>query len=684
MNSSKAIIRLSALFSVLIWIVLVFTDLTILFNISNDLRPGINIQVPRILFNLFIVAIFIFYKFRIEKAESINFVDLLWKVFATGLLTTIISLVFVLFTVLLGNTRLVESVLFKDFVYLVNLAMLTTLLVSTFIIWKRLILYQKSKLLLKAWSVFEYSLLAGLIYSVIPIPELRQFSLAYLIFLILLGLFLSANLKWVAYLNFKQKLKSLLLIVLAMLYLGYFTATIYNLYSSDFEPITSIIGNIFIVALLAFVFIYAIFSFLVILFNLPTSSVFEQKLEEVVNFQRLSQSIQTEQSEEQVYTILLESSMSTVFASAGWLEINEGMDESKIYSQNISNDEIEEVKEHIKSNKIKGILDHGSDKTRGTTKYLSALKGTRFRSILAYPIKIKDRQIGILALLKDVSDGFNKEMAKIISTFANQAGISIENFRLLSQALENERYKEEVKIAKRVHNNLLPETLESNDDTELVAFSAAADEVGGDYYDTFKINDHKFAIIIGDVSGKGTSAAFHMSQMKGVFHSLSQLNLNPEEFLVKANAALSLCLDKTSFITLSYFILDSETKTIDFARAGHCPTLYYNADERNTEYFKNKGLGLGIIRSNDFCKYVEVSEIKYKPGDIMLLYTDGITEAKNRKGEEFGYRRLEETLQESAEREPKEIQKYLIDKLYDFSGTEAIDDDYTTMIVKFK
>src|SRR5690606_22870988 len=119
-------------------------------------------------------------------------------------------------------------------------------------------------------------------------------------------------------------------------------------------------------------------------------------------------------------------------------------------------------------------------------------------------------------------EGFNKEMTKIVSTFANQAGISIENFRLMEEALQNERYKEELKIAKTVQKSLLPTNLDQDDDFEVAAFSESADEVGGDYYDTHRISARLIALIIADVSGKGTTAAFHMSQMKGIFHSLAQ------------------------------------------------------------------------------------------------------------------------------------------------------------------
>jgi serine phosphatase RsbU (regulator of sigma subunit) len=226
--------------------------------------------------------------------------------------------------------------------------------------------------------------------------------------------------------------------------------------------------------------------------------------------------------------------------------------------------------------------------------------------------------------------------------------------------------------------------LDANEDFEISAFSVAADEVGGDYYDSFKVNDNKIALIIGDVSGKGTSAAFHMSQMKGIFHGLAQLDLPPEDFLIKANKAINTSLDKTSFVTISYFILDRTEKKVKFARAGHCPTLYYDKEKKRASYFTNKGLGLGIVRDDSYAKYVQQRDFSYQSGDILILYTDGITEASNFKAEEFGYDRLSDIIDKNAALDVEELQKKIISDLYEFCGQSELDDDYTTVIVKFK
>jgi serine phosphatase RsbU (regulator of sigma subunit) len=441
--------------------------------------------------------------------------------------------------------------------------------------------------------------------------------------------------------------------------------------------------HIFNIALLAFVGLYCIFSFLVIAFNLPTSSAFEQKLEEVVNFQRLSQSIQTEQNEESVYNILLDSSVSSVSADAAWLEIKTSGGETRMFTKNITDKEAQAIRMYFKEKNISGILNSAQDKTRNIAKHLSSIKGVRFKSITSFPIYVKGDAIGSISLLKELPEGFNKEMTRILSAFSNQAGISIENFRLMEEALQNERYKEELKIAKMVQKSLLPQKLESDNDFEITAFSESADDVGGDYYDTLRISETEVALIIADVSGKGTTAAFHMSQMKGIFHSLAQGERNPHEFMSKANRALMFCLERGSFISSAYFVVNTETKVIHYSRAGHCPVLYYYAANNKTEFLKDKGAALGMLKSPSYSKMIESRCINYRPSDVIVLYTDGITEARNDKNEEFGQDRLAQALQEVAEKSSLEIQEYIIRKLYDFTGTTNINDDYTTMIIKF-
>ena len=613
-----------------------------------------------------------------------NFPDMLWRVFVTGLLATIVSLGIKFFYYVFQDNAVSKNPLIINLLYHINAGLIIAFLTSTFIVWKRLILYQKTKALLLGWTYFEYCLAGFILF------DLFYFSLGNLIFYILLliglifGLTLSFNLKWVAYLNFRQKWRSLLFIILLVIYLIYFIDGILNPIGKD-HLMLDLANHLFVLSLAGFIFIYSITSFLVVLFNLPTSSVFEGKLQEIINFQRLSQSAPKGKTENEIYEILLDSSLSAVFTNSGWVEVmDEKREKTVLITKNIEKHSILNIKNAIRSNFLKNVLRFEASEYRTRiSNLIENLKRLHYRGIIIYPIFSKNTQVAYMALVSEVEDSFNREMLDILKTFINQASISVENLRLIQDALENERYQEELKIASKVQESLLPVEKINNDYFHLTGMSITADEVGGDYYDYFSLSDERFAVIMADVSGKGTSAAFHMSQMKGIFHSLVQL-LDPKKFIVQANDALSRCLDKSSFVTVSYLIIDCFDKTVQFARAGHCPTLYYNNITSQTVYYKNKGLGLGILRNSNFNKYVQVNELTYLPGDILVLYTDGIVEATNDENEQFGYVRLEESVKRHANLGAQEIQDEILNDLHTFCAKSKIDDDYTLLVIRFK
>ena len=618
----------------------------------------------------------------ITKADSLNFTDLLWKVFITGLITTLISLAIKFFFTLFANSTLVESPLTINFFYNILIGLVVIFMISTMVVWKRLILYQKSKNLLQLWSFFEIALLAALFFDFLGLSYGDNIFSVALVVLGSFSLILIFNLKWVAYLNFKQKWKGILFILLSTIYLYHFLLNL-AYFSSTEVLIIDLFDRVFTWGLFGFLFLYAIISILVTLFNLPTSSVFEQKLKEALDFQKLSQSIPRGETKDQTYEILLESSMSAVFADAAWLEVREESSTTQVI-RNLKDEDINVIKSAIKGETIKEILNLSLKGEASPGRLTDGLKHPQFKSIIALPIMVQNKQVGFIVLLNEVSEAFNREMVNIITTFVNQASISLENLSLIQESIENERYKEQLKIAKNVQKSLLPTSLINNDHLTMAAFSMAADEVGGDYYDILEYQKNRFSLIIGDVSGKGTSAAFQMAQMKGIFHSLASQGVSPEEFNIKANIALSQCLEKTSFITATYFDIDTTKNILHFSRAGHCPSLFYCKSENSVNYLTCDGMGLGMVRNSNYADYVHSNTVNYHAGDTLLLYTDGITEAKNPEGEQYGSERLKQAFTAHASKAPDQVKEGIKKDLSEFIGEMIIDDDYTLVAVQFK
>jgi phosphoserine phosphatase RsbU/P len=675
--------KVSLLVAILTWLALLFVDITRIFGIMNQLDSGISEEVSFILELLFFITVYLFYNYNINKNENNDFLNLIWRGASTGLLASGISLLIGLFYLLLGDSRLAQDPLLRNFFYHINFALITLFLISCSLLWKHLILYQKSKKVVQQWQAFEILLLISMFFIFINRNTFDYSFIFGFVFLIIFSISLSVNLKWIPYLTFKEKWKSILFLLTILVCIAYLYLQLIS-YSDSDQIIVNLSDNLFLHALAAFVFIYSLFSFLVTLFTLPTSSVFEQKLIEAINFQRLSQSIKPGENENQVLDILIDSSMSASYADAGWFEINDSSGTlTYIHLRFINSDLREEVHEAITGSKS-FVEFQWSGKHKENRIYQGRIQHPQFKSALVVPLMVYQETIGKMFLVKEVKDGFNKEMINIISTFVGQACISVENHRLLNEAIKNERYKEELKIAQRVQRSLLPTTLHHDTTFEICAFSEAADEVGGDYYETQMLDEDSYAVIIGDVSGKGTSAAFHMSQMKGIFHSLVQLKPSPAEFITKANKALSQCLEKNHFVTTAYYLLDTRKKSIRYSRAGHCPALFFNNNEGTCTYLNLDGLGLGIVRNHLFEKYVFETEFTYNSLDILVLFTDGIVEAKNIEHEEFGYDRLKTVVEKNSLLSAPEIQQNIISSVYQFIGQTTIpDDDYSLLVIKF-
>lgn len=207
-------------------------------------------------------------------------------------------------------------------------------------------------------------------------------------------------------------------------------------------------------------------------------------------------------------------------------------------------------------------------------------------------------------------------------------------------------------------------------------------EVGGDYYDFFETGDDKFGFVIADVSGKGISAAFIMAEVKGIFETLSRIIDSPKEILVKANQVLRETLSRSSFVSALYGVIDLKNEKLYLARAGHCPALLV----RNSAVleFKPEGMGLGLASNDFFEKTIQAQEIDLKDNDTLILYTDGITEAKNKELDDFGDKRLSKIVIDNADKSADDIANKIIHDVTVFSSSHSQYDDITLVILKWK
>ena len=276
------------------------------------------------------------------------------------------------------------------------------------------------------------------------------------------------------------------------------------------------------------------------------------------------------------------------------------------------------------------------------------------------------------------------QLGQLAESFNSMTG-SIED--LLQQKAEKERLEQELKIAREIQMSLLPQGSLRIPGLALTGHCEPAREVGGDYYDFLPLDEHRLGVLIADVAGKGTSAALYMAELKGVMFSLSQLHRSPRALLIAADRILSRHLAKSSFITITYAVVDLKARTLTYARAGHCPLIYMPgayARPREVQILAPDGLVLGLQIDNGemFKRLLEEVTLPLGPGDLFVLFTDGITEAMNPAEEYFGEQRLGALIQQQAHLPFEELRERILREVGGFVGGAAQQDDMTMLLLK--
>ena len=311
--------------------------------------------------------------------------------------------------------------------------------------------------------------------------------------------------------------------------------------------------------------------------------------------------------------------------------------------------------------------------------------------------------------LGDLADSFNSMTA------------SVED--LLHEKAEKERMEQELRIARQIQMSLLPQGPLKLEGLSVTAHCEPAREVGGDYYDYLPLGDSRVGIIIADVAGKGTSAALYMAELKGLMLSLSRLHSSPRQLLVDANRIIAEHLDARSFITMTYAVIDMRARTLTYARAGHCPLMYLpgrgprepgsgirdsGSETRDLEFgTRDSGaaassllsavatprrvqvqapdglvLGLKIDKGERFNSLLREVILPLGAGDLVLLFTDGVTEAMNADGEPFGEERLAAVIEEHGDLPFEELRERILREIRAFVGNTGQHDDLTFVLLK--
>lgn len=247
---------------------------------------------------------------------------------------------------------------------------------------------------------------------------------------------------------------------------------------------------------------------------------------------------------------------------------------------------------------------------------------------------------------------------------------------------ERVRMAKELEIARRVQMSLLPKSSPSAIGYDIAGTCIPAMEVGGDYYDFVNLGSRKIGIAIGDVSGKGVPAAIYMTLTKGILQSHAEENVSPKRVLSKVNNLMYRTIDRNSFVSMFYAILDLEERRIRFARAGQCPVIVAQHEDLPGTFLTPKGMALGLEVGTVFDSVLEEQELELRTGEVLVFYTDGFTEAMNEANEEFGETQLVEAIRRHRHKPAKDIINGICDDVTAFTKGWQQHDDMTMVVVK--
>lgn len=300
------------------------------------------------------------------------------------------------------------------------------------------------------------------------------------------------------------------------------------------------------------------------------------------------------------------------------------------------------------------------------------------RSVLAVPLGVSEKVFGIIYADSPIAEGrFTEDHLKVLTTLASVAAIRVENTKLIEERLERERLERELALASEIQQRFQPTAPPFVRGYELQGISFPCYEIGGDYYDFIERDDGRLVIALGDVSGKGTAAALLMSSLHAAVHAQSGSHDSLVETISAVNRYLADNIPANRFVTLFYAELDPESGALSFLNAGHNPPLIVHS-AGTVEQLASGGLPLGIKRDAEYRE----GRTQMQHGDVLVIYSDGVTEAVSPTGEEFGPTRLYEVVSRNIEASAAGIRDRIESSLTKFSQGTSAADDITLVIVK--
>ena len=305
-----------------------------------------------------------------------------------------------------------------------------------------------------------------------------------------------------------------------------------------------------------------------------------------------------------------------------------------------------------------------------------------WHNIILVPIPTGENEPPIIlgVLNKFVERGFTAGDGKLVTAVAEQVGAIINNFKLQAQLISQERVRRELEIAAEIQESMLLKTIPEIRDLQIDVSTSPVYEVGGDFYDFVSMDDNHLTVVIGDVAGKGIPSAMFTPMIRTVLRMETHHSQEPHLIIKKVNEVLRPDLEKTDlFITALVVTLNTKNSVLMYANAGHVPGLIYHAHSKTSRFLKATSTPIGVFEHNyKTTKYIHIAD-----GDTLVLFSDGLSDAKNQANEPFGRERIKKLVHQYADKSPNILRQILLKELNNFSHPASIIDDVTIVVVKF-
>jgi len=309
------------------------------------------------------------------------------------------------------------------------------------------------------------------------------------------------------------------------------------------------------------------------------------------------------------------------------------------------------------------------------------------RSVIAVPMRFRERFFGVLAVANPVDNRlFTETECTLMQSLAEQAALALHNSESMSLQIERKQLDLDLAIASGIQQMLLPARSALFPGLDLDARYSPAQRVGGDLFDVIALAPKRLGVAVADVSGKGIAASLYMAVCRTNLRQIAGRHISPAQVLVELNRTMEADIQADLYVTMLYAVIDTETNRVTFARGGHELPLFARTEPSTGAYLthlvRSEGMPLGLVPDDLFASAIEDRVEPFDPGDTLVLYTDGVTEAPNEEEKEYSGSRLADVVRALHARPAREINDGILESVRRFAGGAVQRDDLTLVTVR--